>query len=711
MSSKVKSVILHSTSKSELNIYLLTMIRYKIIIFLYGLIGVSGNTVSPAVAGLDSALTILKDNDLYAQYTTRTSDGILVEAEKPFLVAHKACESLGESLWNPEIESFSAGLNNSLLYQKYLGKFSAGQQFWVGSAGNTCQAIDFKGRFQTLDCHRKLPAICTQSAPLSNLSFVDTSPRFHITKAMGDQTLTGYRDINSWRFFGIRFSAAPQRFGYSSVYSGKGHAMAIDEPARCLQNLNSEAVGSEDCLFLNLWTPYLPGKRITKKDLKPVMFWLYGGGNVVGTISDPGADCGNFVARGDVVCVGINYRLGNFGWLAADNTTITGNYALSDMVTGLKWVQKYIKYFGGDPARVTIMGESAGAAGVRALLASKTAKGLFHAAIMESQPVGYIPHRWYAEYRTIAEHTSAFGVLEAVNCTSASDKVACLRATDASTLTLLPADKVANYPVIDNKFLESNGLQVTGKGFINSVPTMIGATRDESAIALGPLPRFTNLTESLALISSLLTQDITAAANSPAFSLPPGDLAEAVFNATVRVATDGTIKCLGLATAYSAAKHKTLPSIYAFEFNRTYSPPNYTSSLCSPPITPEFPLGDANQEYYKCHAGEVILVFGTVLRLGLPDRDGLDIPFSQAVIDHWASFMWRYDPNPNPAYLKARGYFNTLNQISLSGKWETVKPKRPELRVLQWDSLSIPFSEGPQCAALGYPLNYYEAYL
>ncbi|KAK6527382.1 hypothetical protein TWF281_010562 [Arthrobotrys megalospora] len=682
-----------------------------IVIFLHTLIGVSGITASPAAADVDSALTILRDNDLYAQYTTKTSDGILVEAEKSFLMARKACENLGESLWSPETERFTAGLNNSLSYQKYLGKFSESQQFWVESAGAACRAIDFKGKPHILECHKKLPAICTQSAPLSNLTFIDTSPRFHITKAMGDQTLTGYRDINSWRFLGVRFSAKPQRFGYSSLYSGRGHTMAIDEPPRCLQNLNSEAVGSEDCLFLNLWTPYLPAKTIVKKDLKPVMFWLYGGGNVVGTISDPGADCGNFVARGDVVCVGINYRLGNFGWLAVDNTTITGNYALSDMVTSLKWVQKYIKYFGGDPSRVTILGESAGAAGVRALLASRMAKGLFHAAIMESQPVGWLPHRWYAEYMTIEEHTDFFRVLEAVDCTSASDKAACLRATDASSLALLSADKVANYPVIDGKYLESSGLQVTGKGFINSVPTMIGANRDESAIAIGPLPRFTNFTESLAMISGLLTQDITAAANSPAFPVPPGDPAEAVFNATVRVVSDGTIKCLGLATAYSAAKHKTLPSIYVFEFNRTYSPPNYTSALCSPPTTSEFPLGDANQEYYKCHAGEVILVFGTLLRLGLPDRDGLDIPFSQVVIDYWASFMWRYDPNPTPAYLKAKGYFNTLNQIKVSGKWKTVETKRPEFKVLQWNAPSISFSEGPQCAALGLPLNYYEAYL
>ncbi|KAK6347372.1 hypothetical protein TWF718_005211 [Orbilia javanica] len=628
-------------------------------------------------------------------------------------MARKVCESLGESLWSPENENFAAGLNNTLSYQIYLGKFPTSQKFWIGSRSASCRAIDVKGRSHNIDCHERLPAICTQSAPLSNISFIDTSPRFHITKAVGDQTLTGYRDANSWRFLGVRFAPAPQRFGYSSVYAGKGHAMAIDEPPRCLQISNGEAVGSEDCLFLDLFTPYLPGKKVFKKDLKPVLFWLYGGGNVEGTISNPGTDGGNFAARGDVVIVGINYRVGNFGWLAVDGTNITGNYGLSDMVTGLKWIQSYIKDFGGDPSRVTILGESAGAAGVRALLASKPAKNLFHGAIMESQPIGFQPHRWYSEYRTVAEHSAAFGVpvLEAVNCTDASDKAACLRAADASALTLLPPNKLANFAIIDNKYLHSEWLQVTGKGFVNSVPTMIGANRDEPAISLGTLPPPTDFLEYLTLVSSLLPQDITAAANSPAFPLPPGDPAEAIFNATTRIVGDGALKCLGMATAYSAAKHKTLPSVYAFEFNRTYSPENFTSPLCSPPITAEFPFGDANKEYYKCHAGEVQFVFGVVLRMGLPDRDGLDIPFSQLVVDHWASFIWRYDPNPISGYLKARGYYNTLNQVTVSGKWKKVDHRKPELQWLQWNSLSVPFTEGPQCTALGYPLDYFETHL
>ncbi|KAK6543526.1 hypothetical protein TWF694_000272 [Orbilia ellipsospora] len=688
------------------------MKNIKSVALLCSLLGLTGVGATPSVEDLDSALTILRDNDLYGQDTTRTSDGILVEVGKSFQAAKKICSSLGESLWSPKAEDFAAGLNNTLSYQEYLGKFPHGQQFWVGSTGAACQAIDVKGRSHSLDCNLKLPAICTQSAPLSNLSLVDTSPKFYISKKVGAQTVTGYRDANSWRFMGVRFSPNVKRFAYSSVYNGQGSAMAVDVPPDCLQNIGGQATGSEDCLHLNLWTPYLPGKSIVKKDLKPVFFWIYGGGNTGGSSNDAGGDSGNFAARGDAVVVGINYRLGNLGWLAISDTDITGNYGLSDMVTGLQWVQKYIRYYGGDPNRVTIMGESAGAGNVRTLMASPAAKGLFHAAIMESQPIGYIPNRWYTEYRTIEETTTAFGagVLADTNCTNARDKEACLRALDPSFIALLPVQ--ANYPIMDGRYIISSALPVTGKGFLNSVPTLLGSNRDELGITLSQLlPPYTNFTESLAAISLLLTQDITAVANSPAFPLSPGDPAAAVFNASVRVLTDGALKCLTYSTAYSAAKHHTLPAVYAFEFNRTYSPAGFTSAACSPPITPSHPYGDPNQEYFKCHAGEVDYAFGVVLRTGLPQRDEFDIPFSQLVLDHWASFVWNHDPNPSTDYLKARGYYNTLNQVKISGLWERVNAARPQLKWLQWNSRTVPFPEGPQCAALGYPLDYFETYL
>lgn len=133
---------------------------------------------------------------------------------------------------------------------------------------------------------------------------------------------------------------------------------------------------SEDCLYLNVWTASLASER-----LRPVMFWVHGGGFLGGAGSESGYDGTRLAAQG-VVVVTFNYRLGAFGFLA--HPDVGANFAVLDMVAALQWVADHIDRFGGDPGNVTIFGESAGAAAVRALLASPKADGLFHKAILQS---------------------------------------------------------------------------------------------------------------------------------------------------------------------------------------------------------------------------------------------------------------------------------------------------------------------------------------
>ncbi|HEY4246230.1 MAG TPA: carboxylesterase family protein [Lacunisphaera sp.] len=141
---------------------------------------------------------------------------------------------------------------------------------------------------------------------------------------------------------------------------------------------------SEDCLYLNVWTP-----AKTPKDRVPVLVWIYGGGFAFGSTSTPVHD-GEHLARKGVVLVSINYRVGSFGFLAHPELSAesphhaSGNYGLQDMIAGLKWVKKNIAAFGGDPEKVTIFGESAGGIAVSMLCASPEAKGLFRGAISES---------------------------------------------------------------------------------------------------------------------------------------------------------------------------------------------------------------------------------------------------------------------------------------------------------------------------------------
>ena len=158
------------------------------------------------------------------------------------------------------------------------------------------------------------------------------------------------------------------------------------------QGGNPPSGKSEDCLYLNIWSP----AKSANENL-PVMVYIYGGGFAGGSTSDPYTN-GENIAKKGVILVGIAYRVGQLGFLAhpelsAETTQKTsGNYGLLDMIAGLKWVKENIKQFGGNPDKVTIFGESAGAIAVSMLCASPLAKGLFHGAISQSGG-SFGPHR------------------------------------------------------------------------------------------------------------------------------------------------------------------------------------------------------------------------------------------------------------------------------------------------------------------------------
>lgn len=141
---------------------------------------------------------------------------------------------------------------------------------------------------------------------------------------------------------------------------------------------------AEDCLVVNVWTPAVTGKR-------PVMVWLHGGGFSTGSASYPLYDGANLSRGGDVVFVGVNHRLNVFGYThlagaGGEDFASSGNAGVLDIVEVLRWIRTNIAAFGGDPANVTIFGESGGGAKVSTLLAMPAAKGLFHKAIIQSGP-------------------------------------------------------------------------------------------------------------------------------------------------------------------------------------------------------------------------------------------------------------------------------------------------------------------------------------
>lgn len=181
--------------------------------------------------------------------------------------------------------------------------------------------------------------------------------------------------MKSWR--GIRYARAarfapPEVVPYAGEHGGFG-AVAVQARGPQLAMIGGVAdkvAMSEDCLFLNIVAPD-DGER------HPVIVWIHGGAFVMGSGSNPLYDGTSFAEKHGIVVVTLNYRLGLLG-------LHKGNWALRDQIAALTWVQRYIDQFGGDPARVTVMGESAGAISIATLLAMPASAGLFHQAILES---------------------------------------------------------------------------------------------------------------------------------------------------------------------------------------------------------------------------------------------------------------------------------------------------------------------------------------
>ncbi|MDF2923286.1 MAG: hypothetical protein K0R57_2200 [Paenibacillaceae bacterium] len=208
-------------------------------------------------------------------------------------------------------------------------------------------------------------------------------------------TVQGTEDGRIKAFYGIRYAKPPQRFqppqppeAWSGVFVADQFGPTAPQPDPLPYNPRQ----SEDCLTLNIWTPENDRKS------RPVLVYIHGGGFVSGTGSNPLYSGKTFAENGDIVVVTVNYRLGVLGFLdlghiLGEGYRSSGNCGLLDLIQALRWIQANISGFGGDPRRVTIMGQSAGAKCVGGLLSSPLAAGLFHQAILMSGSVQSIRHR------------------------------------------------------------------------------------------------------------------------------------------------------------------------------------------------------------------------------------------------------------------------------------------------------------------------------
>ncbi len=311
------------------------------------------------------------------------------------------------------------------------------------------------------------------------------------------------------------------------------------------------AVGeqSEDCLFLNIWTPACDDTK------RPVMVWIHGGAFVLGAGSH-GVYNGRALAEHDVVVVTINYRLGAFGFLAlglASKGKVPGlgTEGLADQILALDWVKRNIASFGGDPGNVTIFGESAGGMSVSALLASPPARGLFHKAIAQSGAahIGHDAERSARAAQAFLEEiglgvAQAHEAAEAPYSTLIAAQITLLAKTNAGKdtrkLGALPFQ-----PTIDGVLIPARPISLLREGAGRGIPLLTGTTKEEWQLFTAADPRlrlmsaknFTERVERLAGDAAPVMLDVygngspferfNALMTDKAFTVPAARLAEA----------------------------------------------------------------------------------------------------------------------------------------------------------------------------------------
>jgi para-nitrobenzyl esterase len=254
----------------------------------------------------------------------------------------------------------------------------------------------------------------------------------------------------------------------------------------CMQNMPgmpskppSDVRQSEDCLYLNIWTP---AKSASERI--PVLVWIYGGGFNGGATSVPNTS-GEHLASKGVVMVSIAYRVGVFGFLAHPGLSaetknhVSGNYGLLDMIAALQWIQRNIASFGGDPQRVTIFGESAGGIAVSMLCASPLAKGLFHGAISQSGGSFGPPRKGGMPGENMQMLADAELDGEALAKEAGVSSIAELRSLSAEKISAAGRQRGLAWPVIDGWVIPDDQYKLYSAGKYNDTPILVGYNSDE----------------------------------------------------------------------------------------------------------------------------------------------------------------------------------------------------------------------------------------
>ncbi|HEY1465028.1 MAG TPA: carboxylesterase/lipase family protein [Terriglobales bacterium] len=305
--------------------------------------------------------------------------------------------------------------------------------------------------------------------------------------------MAGKQDGAVRTFLGIPYAAPPvgglRWKAPQPVAKWRGVRKATEFGARCMQGpiypdmIFRDSGSSEDCLYLNVWTP-----SKNAKEKLPVMVWIYGGGYIAGATSEPRQDGTNLAKNQNVVVVSMNYRLGVFGFfvhpeLAKESGhNSAGNYGLLDQNAALHWVQDNIAAFGGDPGNVTIFGESAGSFSVSAQMASPLSKGLMEKAIGES---GGAFSKTGLTFELMASREEKDP--KTLGAAVGAQTLAEFRAVPAQKLLDATMKQNGGFgfgPDVDGYFLPQSPEEIFAAGKQNDIPLLAGWNHDEGSFMI-----------------------------------------------------------------------------------------------------------------------------------------------------------------------------------------------------------------------------------
>ena len=541
--------------------------------------------------------------------------------------------------------------------------------------------------------------IQTSSGPLCGLT--STAPT------------TGSNPITASAYLGIPYAVPPVgslRWQYSKPFKGSAPLQATAYGNECPQSLatspstasssqctDGQSLGlgqSEDCLYLNVWVP----SGATESSHLPVMMFIHGGNFDQGS-GDDGMPIGNLydgtylAAKGQVIVVTFNYRLGALGFLGHDGKY---NFGFADQILALGWVQMNINKFGGDKHNVTLFGESAGAksVGLHTLSSPKSA-GLFQAAIMESNALA-LPYKGTSQTQALS---SAFCGSAPALCTTATPACDLIEAQKgflaAQPLSFASLSNFLWTPTVDHVYITG---QPMASAASLSVPLVLGTNHDEGVIfvyqAEGRAPKSDN-PPNPAAYARLLEQQFGAADAKRIQSLERYDCGTSAdcSSRLVNVVTDFSFTCANRRLAIKATQRANRQPLYLYQFDQVSS---FNFWDFAQPNVPQ-----CNK--LVCHTDEIPYVFNSIWQFGNKiSFNQQEESLARTIGGYWTSFAHDRNPGstwplfkPDHTYLLLRERSSAANDplnatANCSTLWDGIGYETPEILARLTSAIKTP---------------------